>query len=366
MRIGINLLYLLPGQVGGTEAYADGLLRGLARCDSDDEFHVFVNREAAAWPLPPAANVHRIVCPVNAAGRTGRYIYEQLVLPNLLNRCKIDLVHSLGYVSPLGARCPTVVTIHDLNYRAFGAQMPVVKRTMLALFVKASALRATRVITDSEFAAREITGAFGLGTDRVTVAHAAPRFHTTAGGNAPELFSRLAIHPPYFVAFSSFSPNKNIPRLLQAFALVREREHVAHQLVLVGHRPELPETGAVAHDVVFTGYLSEADLDTVLTAATCLVFPSIYEGFGLPVLDAMAVGIPVVCSRAASLPEVAGDAALYFDPYSPEDIAARMSQVVSDPDLRDRLRHAGFENVKRFSWQKTARETLRVYREILV
>ncbi len=365
MRIGINLLYLIPGKVGGTEAYAAGLLGGLAHCDREDEFYVFVNQEAAEWPIP-GPNFKRIVCPVQATSRSRRYIYEQLFLPNLIKRCKIELLHSLGYVSPLITHCPTVVTIHDLNYRAFGSQMPVTKRLMLALFIRASALRSRHVITGSQFAAREIAAAFGLAAGKGTVIYYAPRSHNPAlMGNAPDLFHRFAIHPPYFLAFSSYSSNKNIPRLLEAFSVAKERHSLAHELVLVGHPyPSLVPSSADS-DVVFTGYLREEDLDVVLVNADWVVFPSTYEGFGLPVLDAMTAGVPVTCSNVASLPEIAGDAAKFFDPLSVDDIAAKIALMAQDPGLRQRLREAGFENVKRFSWEKAASETLRVYKEIL-
>lgn len=370
MRVGINLLYLLPGIVGGTETYAAGLLLGLTTVDQRDEFVVYVNMEAAAWPLPETPNLTRVVCPVNATSRSQRYIFEQLRLPQLLRKHSIDLVHSLGYVSPVLAACPSVVTIHDLNYQAFGSYMPRVKRLALALMVRLSALQAQHIITVSEFSRREVCRTFGVPRAKVTVTHGAPkpphRQPTAPPDHEKAVLARLGIRPPYVLAFSSLSPNKNIPRLLAAFNRARNRHGLPHQLVLVGHfeRNSVPATALADSSVVLTGYLDSATLEAVLSSAQMLVFPSYYEGFGLPVLEAMAAGVPVVSSSSASLPEVCGEAALFFNPQDVEDMAQKIALVASDPKLREALRQKGLRNVGRYSWEQTAEQTLAVYAQV--
>lgn len=363
MRIGLNLLYLLPGVVGGTETYAAGLLHGLAHIDKQNKYFVFVNREAAEWPLPEAANFTHVVCPVPAVSRVRRYFYEQVRLPGLLHAHGIELVHSLGYVAPLFPPCPSVVTVPDLNYRAFGHRMPLSKQLALAFFVKQSARRADHVITISDFARRQIISILGIKSDKITVTLLAP-----AAANAitrPEILRKYGIKPPYIVAFSSSSPHKNIPRFLQAFARAHADYHLPHQLVLLGHRPANETTVPGMEDVVLTGYVDESSKNALLKGAAMLVFPSTYEGFGLPVLEAQQAGIPVVCSTAASLPEVAGNAAIYFDPISVDEMAKAIGQVAQNSDLRQALKQKGFQNAAHFSWEQTARLTLLVYNNIL-
>jgi glycosyltransferase involved in cell wall biosynthesis len=364
MRIGLNLLYLLPGVVGGTESYAAGLLNGLAAIDRDDEFVVFVNRESAVWNLPSASNFTRVVCPVWATSRLRRYFFEQAHLPQWLKRHRIDLVHSLGYVAPLFPPCASVVTVHDLNYQAFGGRMPIVKRWALGFFIKQSVQHANHVITDSEFSRRQILSALGISPKKLTVTLGAPNSTTVFPIDLMVLMKKFGISKPYVIAFSSSSPNKNIPRLLHAFKQARRDYGLSHQLVLVGHRPhdKIPDGSSA---VIFTGYLDESSKHAILAGAEMLVFPSTYEGFGLPVLEAQQAGVAVACSTAASLPEVAGDGAEFFDPHSTEAIAQMIARCLLDDQLRTELRLRGQENSKRFSWGKTASQTLAIYKQVL-
>jgi glycosyltransferase involved in cell wall biosynthesis len=365
MRVGINLLYLLPGTVGGTETYAAGLLQGLAQIVPQAEFVVFVNREAAHWPIPEVPNVSRVVCPVAAVSRSQRYFFEQLRLPGLLKNRQIDLVHSLGYVAPLFAPCPSIVTVPDLNYRAFGNQLPLPRRLILEFFVEQSVRRASYVLTLSEFSRSQIITRLRITPERVQAIYLAPRLREKSFAHGSASFSAQPVEQgtPYIIAFSSHSPNKNIPRLLQAFAYAKMQYQLPHHLVLVGHPPD-QAFGVIGPGIHFTGYLEDAALQEVLTGAQLLVFPSTYEGFGLPILEAMAQGIPVVCSDQASLPEVADEAALYFNPFSVEAMAQTIAQVALNPSLQSELRQKGFEHVRRFSWEKLARETLSVYERV--
>ena len=369
MRIGLNLLYLLPGVVGGTESYAAGLIGGLARIDHEDEFIVFLNREAEGWSLPLASNLIRVVCPVRAVSRIGRHCYEQLHLPRLLKRWRVDVVHSLGYVAALWARCPSVVTVHDANFRALAGQMSWPRRTALDLLVRGSLRRAQGVITVSEFARSQLLPLLPGGEDRVSVIHEAPR--PRARNDSPHIrestLARLRVQRPYLLAFNSPFPHKNIARLLDSFELARREHGLKHRLVLIGRgalEPERLMPSTLADAVIQTGYLPDADVGTLFSAADALVFPSLYEGFGLPVLEAMQYGVPVACSRAASLPEVAGEAALYFDPCSVEEMAAAMERLANCPDLRAELVRKGFGNLDRFSWDGAARASLAIYRRV--
>jgi glycosyltransferase involved in cell wall biosynthesis len=362
MRLGLDLLYLIPGVVGGTETYATGLLPALRAIDKDDEFTVYVNREAAEWPLPDG--FRRVVCPFMGSRRGARYCFQQVHLPALLRRDAIDLVHSLGYVGPLRTLCARVATVHDLNYRAFGHEMPVVRRRALEFFVGMTVRRADAIIADSEFTRSELVAAFGVSrAPFVMVPLAArPRPARTDEQRAAER-AGLGLPSSYVLAFGGSTPNKNLPRLLDAFARARSRG-LAQELVIVGRTPA--HLAEEAHSGVrLAGYLGEVALDAVLSGADVLIVPSIYEGFGLVLLEAMEAGVPIVCSSRAALPEVAGDAAVYFDPYNVEGMASRILEVGGDPERRQALRHRGGERVRGYSWQRTAQETLKVYRDVL-
>ena len=369
VRIALNLLYLLPGVVGGTETYAASLIDALAAADLDHEFVLFVNREAAErFPSLPA-NFRTEVCAVRAARRAARYAFEQGVLPLRVAAARADVVHSLGYVGPLVVGCPHVVTIHDLNFIRHGAAMPPLKRWVLGAFVRASARRADRVIAVSDFSGAELAALMGpAAARRITTVHEAGR--AFAGPiDAATVEAAVAHHGlrrPYVLAFGSSSPHKNLSRLVDAFAAVAHA--VPHDLVLVGHLPA--DVRARTRDqgghprVVAVGYVADSAVLPLTAGAELFAFPSLYEGFGLPVLDAQACGVAVACSSAGSLPEVAGEGALLFDPHSVDAIADAMRVALLDPALRARLREAGHRNVSRFSWARAAAETMAVYRAV--
>lgn len=369
MRIGINLLYLLPGVVGGTETVATGLLNGLQAINASSDFILFVNQESAEWASTKFPTYETVVCPIFGCNRPKRYYYEQVKFPKLVQDYRIDLLHSLGYVSPLLVSCPTVVTVLDMNFKAFGKLMTWQRRLALNFFVGKAVRRSERIVTISEFSKQEIVKHYGVSPDKIVVTHLAAKANGESCDEMEKAVNVPAIETPYCVAFSSPSPNKNIPRLIQAYQLLRREGRINQQLVLVGHKfSEVGFHESSTNDmtgVLQTGYLSSADLAGVLKGADFLAFPSFYEGFGLPVIEAMEAGVPVVCSNAGSLPEVAGNAALFFDPFSVDDIAAQLQHISSSITLRNELKRKGYENVKRFSWEKTAKQTLEVYQSVL-
>ena len=368
MRIGLNLLYLLPGVVGGTQTYAVSLIGALAALDTQNEYVLYLNRESEDLDITLATNFRRVVCPVQAASREARYAFEQLRLPALVRQDRISLLHSLGYVGPLLTPCPHVVSIMDLIYRGHQVMMTSRKQKALEFFVKQSARRAGHILTISENSKREIVADIGVRPDQVTVTYLAGRpVVPTTPPQRTQVLARYGITAPYVTAFSSPNPIKNISRLLEAFA--EAGAGLPHQLVLVGHAPHGTDFAAeaaqrrLAGRVVVTGYVPDADLTPLLQGAALFAFPSLYEGFGLPVLDAQQEGVPVICSTAASLPEVAGDGAVLFDPLSVPQMRDALRAGLTDLPLRDSLAARGRANAAKFSWDKTARQTLDVYRQ---
>jgi glycosyltransferase involved in cell wall biosynthesis len=361
--IALNLLYLIPGVVGGTETYAISLIHALAKADNENEYVVFVNKGGADLDITPAPNFRRVVCPFIALRRIVRYSWEQTVFPFQLRRERPDIVHSLGYVAPLAAPGRSVVTVPDLNYIGHQGRNTAAGRRVRRFFVEQSVKRADHVITISEFSRGEIIKHLDIDADRVTVTHLAGR-ETNGQQSVPAHEPPRGIPTPYIMAFSSLSAHKNLPKLVAAFRQIANL--VPHSLVLVGHLPENPEfraelEGSGSDRVRFTGYLPDEDVMSLMQNASLFAFPSLYEGFGLPILDAQHAGVPVTCSSAAALPEVAGEGAHLFDPLSVESIAAALKKCLLDLDLRESLIEKGYLNAARFSWDKTARETLDVY-----
>jgi glycosyltransferase involved in cell wall biosynthesis len=357
VRIGLNLLYLIPKVVGGTETYARGLLQGLAAVDEQNDYIVYVNQTARAWPLPENANFRRVVCPVDGAVRGFRYGYEQLELPRQVRRDGVDVLHSLAYVAPARLRCESVLTVHDLTFRALPT--PMARRLAMEWFVARSVRTATRVIAVSDFTRRAILDAFPVQPERVIVIYEA--------ANRPAVNDNAMAAAPYIVAFGNRFPHKNIHRLLQAFSRLREKG-LPHRLQIIGQLPEgvtLDALNGCSADIDVRGYLEPAELDRVLCDAAVLAFPSLYEGFGLPVLEAMAHGVPVVCSNRGALPEIGGDAVCYCDPERVESITESLHVVLTNAGLAADLGRRGARRAQRFSWVKTATETLAVYRDAI-
>jgi glycosyltransferase involved in cell wall biosynthesis len=364
MRIGINLLYLIPGVVGGTETYAAGLLYGLEQVDKENEFIVFLNEESVNWGMPKAPHFSRVVCPVRATNRARRYFFEQFCFPELLKKNKIDLLHSLGYVGPLLTPCPHIVTVPDLNYRAVGYDMRFVKRNVLRFFSTWSIRKAKAVITISNFSKKAICSELKIHPDKVSVTWLGPksgRFFLS-----PEDPSRIKeqyrISGSYIVAFGGGSKHKNIPRLLDAYEKIKKK--ISCKLVMIGHLPPNVNQLELPGGIIVTGYVPTEHVSPLLAGADVFVLPTLYEGFGLPVLEAQQAGVPVVCSSAGALPEVAGEAAVFFDPLSVDEMTDKILQVLGDESQRSELRKKGLENVAKFSWEKTALATLTVYNHV--
>lgn len=371
MRIGVNLLFLLPGVVGGTETYAVSLLKALGQIDPENEYRMFINKESDRLETPFHPNFKKIVCPVGARIRVARYLWEQTLLPLQARGQGLDLLHSLGYVQPFRAPCPSVVTIHDLNFHNLARWMPYEKRAVLRFFVTRSARRAAHIITVSEFSKQQIVEILEIPEDKVTVTYNAVKQRVRQAQPFETVCEQYGVHRPYILALSSLSPHKNMASLIKAFAILRQKGFRELQLVVAGHPPRdkrslelLVQDHRLLDAVIFTGYVGDDILPTLYGHAEAFVFPSLYEGFGIPVLEAFLYGAPVACSNAAALPEIAGDAACYFDPTNVEEMADVISRLLCDQDLRKSLIRKGKERVAQFTWEETARKTLEVYRQV--
>jgi glycosyltransferase involved in cell wall biosynthesis len=314
-----------------------------------------------------------VVSPAPSRNKPARVAAELTWLPWRARRDRIELIHSLGTTSPPWSPVPSVVTVLDVIYHHFPETFPRAAQLGLRLVVPAGAKRAQRVLAISEAGRRETAETLKIDPDRIQAIHLGFGF----GGVEPEVTPEAELRErhglgdaPLVLTVSSSLRHKNLDRLLQAIARLEGNENA--RLVVVGHagrdQGALRERAAalgIGERVVFTGWIEDADLEGFYAAASVFVYPTLMEGFGMPVLEAMRREVPVACSNLSALPEIAGDAAEYFDPYDVESIAAALRRLLESPERRAELVALGRTQCRRFSWEETARETLAVYREVL-
>jgi glycosyltransferase involved in cell wall biosynthesis len=368
VRIGIDARKLHDFGIG---TYIRNVLRHLARLDAETEF-VLLCRDRDCESLATLGENFRPV-----AESAGNYsIGEQLRVPLALRREGVSLFHAPHYVLPPLVTCRSVVTIHDCIHLMFPQYLP----NRLALgYARASmaiaSRRATRVITVSESSKRDIVRFFDTEPDKIAVIHNSydDRFAVEPREeDVVRVRERYQLHDEFVLYAGNVKPHKNLERLIEAFDLVRRRGMDRLKLVLIGD--EISKYAALRravhrhqlHNYVrFLGYLPEETLAVLYRLAGVFVFPSLYEGFGLPPLEAMASGTPVVTSNVSSLPEVAGDAAVLVDPYSPCAIADGIERVLSDESLRRELRRKGIARAREFSWDQSVRRIHEIYKQAL-
>jgi glycosyltransferase involved in cell wall biosynthesis len=373
VHIGLNLIFLVPGETGGMEVAARELVPELiAQAPAGTRFTAFVNREAAEAGLPWRDLLPSVTVPVHARNRVQWVLGEQTLLPALAARARVQLVHSLASTAPLAGPFRRVVTVHDLIYARFPEAHAGVRDKGMRVLVPAAARRSDMVIADSRSTQDDLVELLGLPEERVAVVPLGLGSLQRAEPLAEaELRERLRLDGrPVLLTLSAKRPHKNLGALIGALArMPPDRRPV---LVMPGyptaHESELharAEALGVEDDVRFPAWVSSEEIEGLWALASAFVFPSLYEGFGLPVLEAMARGVPVACSDASSLPEVAGDAALLFDPRSEEQIAEAIGRLLETPALVEDLSRRGREQASRFTWAHTARLTLDVYARVL-
>jgi glycosyltransferase involved in cell wall biosynthesis len=352
------------------ETYARELIPALLEARPDLRLTFFVNDETFTDDATWGAYGDIIRVPVHARRRTEWVRGEQLLLPQLAHRAGVDVLHSLGSTSPAHGRFKRVTTIHDVIYRLHPEAHGGVRSRAMSALIPLSARRSHRIIAPSRRTRDDLVELLSVPDRKIDVVSMGVAPRTIEPTSESELRSRLRLGTRTVVLTASAKrPHKNLERLLAAWALLASERPI---LVLPGyptdHESTLHDRAAalgLADDTRFVGWIARADLEGLYALAACFVFPSLYEGFGLPVLEAMARGIPVISSDRGALAEVAGDAACLVDPESPEAIAAAVESVLGNPSTAERLRAAGIDRSAKFPWSATARSTLETYERAL-
>jgi len=355
--------------LAGVETYITNLIEALAASGEANRYTLYLTKAGAGARFAgrwPHVSVRRILPHTP-------FLRIPVTFPFELRRHPADLLH-VQFTAPPFAPCPVIATIHDLSFEHLPETFNRRSWMQLRLTVRRTARTAAHIITSSEFSRRDLIETYNIAPERisVTLAAAAPHFRPAPADAVAEVRRKYGIGGDYVLAVGSIQPRKNLVRLVRAYSdLRRRRSHdKLPQLVLVGKRAWLygetlraVEQSGVASNVIFTGYVPERDLPALYTGALCFVYPSYFEGFGLPPLEAMQCGAAVIAGDRTSVPEVVGDAGLLVNPFDEDAIGAAIARLIDDRGLRDALRARGRERAALFSWTETARQTLQVYEQ---
>ena len=364
MRIGISAEWV-GADAGGPETYTAHLIRALGRLATGHEFRVYACSHAPGTWCREIGRSMEVV----EVGRS-RKTALPFGIPLDLYRRPVDLLHATYVVPPV---CPTrcVLTLHDIGFVLRPELFPWIIRQRLTLLTRWGAKRARRIITISQYSKGTIVDVLGVEPERVVVTPlGVDDVYHPADEDDEAVLRRHGLSSGYILYVGKVQARKNTARLVRAYHALRQRLKDPPPLVIAGPRTwksdetfETVERLSLAGDITFTGYVPDGDLPALYRRALLLVYPSLFEGFALPLIEAMACGTPVVASRITSIPEVAGDAAVLFDPTSVEDIADSLHRVVTDAGMRSRLVARGLARARTFSWRETARKTLEAYEE---
>ncbi len=363
--------HLLSGRAwyrsAGVHQYIHHLLLHLGQADGGLRYTVLLGEGV----LPPDIALTSLRSRWPTSRAAVRVLWEQLVQPWTLRRIGAHLVHGPAFVGPLLAPCPVVITIHDLSFIRFPTLFRPANRLYLTVLTRLSARHARRLIAVSAHTAAETTRLLGVPSERIDVVYHGvdPAFHPLPADEVAVFRQRRGLPERFVLCVGTLEPRKNQTRLVEAFARIHDGQV---KLVLVGGKGWLydelftrVEALGLSKEIIFPGYVMNDELPLWYNAATILAYPSLYEGFGMPVLEAQACGTPVLTSNVSSLPEAAGDAASMVDPYDVEALAAELDRLLTDKPLRHELRKRGLAHASQFTWTLMAQETADVYRRAL-
>lgn len=371
MRIGIDATALPPKPVGAGN-YIIHLIRALVAFDGEDELVIFSQKMGPSLiNLPERRQVEWVI--LADKNPAARLIWEQTLFPQLIQRSRVDLLHSLHYTRPIRLPCLSVVTFHDMTFFLYPQLHTFWKRSFFPLAIRASARKADALIAISESSRQDAIRLLNIPSKKIftTQLGVDPSFRPISDLNEKRRVAEKYDLPEKFILYVGLvEPRKNLPILIHAYKKLVDNG-VNHNLVLVGRygwrfEEVLHQIDALRLEdkILLAGYVSQADLPLVYNLSSLFVYPTIYEGFGLPALEAMACGIPVITTEVSSLPEIVGEAGVLVPANDQQALYKAINKVLQDPELHRDLTNKGLKRAAKFSWQQTAQLTMQVYRQV--
>ena len=372
MKIGFNA-QIVSSSDAGVATFAKNLIKNLVRLNSDHELYFFGSPDFL--DLPDDRRIHLIPTSPSVNGGWKRILWEQFILPSKVKSHQVDVMFYPDHTGPIFRNLKrTIITIHDLSFMALPETFPFIKRTYKSLALKRSIAKTDLIITVSQATKNECIRLLNLPEEKIKVVYNGidQSFKKIRANDLLDnARKKFGLFNKFILFVGTLEPRKNIIRLIRAYQQLRNSFHIEQELVIAGKKGWL--YSGIFHEVErlrlkkhvhFLDYVTQKDLVSLYSLADMFVYPSLYEGFGFPPLEAMACEVPVLSSNISSMPEVLGDAAILVDPYSIDEITTAMSRVLSDDDLRKRLVERGLERIKQFSWQKSVERLLKVFEEV--
>lgn len=373
-RIGIDARFYGPEQKG-LGRYTQEVVDGVTNIGRENEYVIFLSKANYGKFVTDNPKVKKVLADIKWYS-----LSEQILMPLIIRRAKVDLMHFQHFNVPLFCFKKYIVTIHDLilikhpTQRAstLGPWLYRLKNTAYRIVIRIATRRAKKIIAVSEYTRRDIIKQFNVDPDKVVVTYegVTRRISRPINQNDKKVVLRYNIHKPFLLYVGNAYPHKNLEKLIQNFPEIKEKSYDL-QLVLVGkddyfysRLKKLAKTNKYASDVIFPGFIEDNHLVSLYSQAEVYVFPTLFEGFGLPPLEAMQYGCPVLSSNRTCLPEILGGAALYFDPQNTIQLVNQTIKLLSNQDLRSDLVKRGYQQVKKYSWQECSRNTLKLYNKI--
>jgi glycosyltransferase involved in cell wall biosynthesis len=370
-RIGINAHLLSPKsgyRRAGIHQYIAQVLRHLPLLNNRTEYLIYTRDRMA---IEKQTGQRIISSRLPTEKRLIRILWEQSSWPIQAARERLDLLHSMAFVTPFATKIPTIVTVYDLSFVHYPEKFPTSQRLYLRTQTARSVNQARQVITISEATRQDLNHHFGVPLEKIKVVFPGVESHfREIPKESLNIFrAKNNLHKPFILHVGTLQPRKNIPVLLKALATLKNQEI---DLVLVGGKGwqyddifNRVEDLDLANQVHFIGYVQDKELPFWYNAARVLVFPSVYEGFGMPIIEAMACGTPVIAAHSSSLPEAGGEAAFYFEPHDVEKLTQQLTDIFENDNLLLNRRHSGILQARKFSWDQAGSETARIYAQVL-
>lgn len=366
MNIGIeaNSYYK---NTAGSGVFTRNIIDELKKFDNEARVFLFANNRHSEMDITKKKNIFRRIY-------NGIYdiFWMQVLLPIKLKQNKIDVLYCPAYLGPIFAPCPVVLTLFDMNYKRYPQTCDFMFRKYLQFLLPITKKSAKKIITISEFSKSEIVSLLNIDPSKIEIILLGAHEKFRCNKNQIEIEkvkTKYGISGDFILTVGTLEPRKNMAKLVDAFNIIKKDLNIKHKLVICGGKgwyydnifTTIKDNG-LEKEIVFTGYVDDEDLPVLYSAADIFAFPSIYEGFGLPVLEAMSCGCPVVASNTSSIPEVTGDAAVLVTPFDSNDIAKGLLQVINNMDFKNELIKKGLERSKIFSWHSAAKKLLNIFK----